>query len=1691
MGLQFIIGTQLEIKVLDRTQNVAYYKYVKDKNAYVYQCTFVIPAGKKKVTPPKITNVYSSGSVYVGNTTKIYFSNVGDLSVIPADRSKVVVVGGGTGYTMIKGLKVGKTYVTLQSRLNGKTVSKKVNITIYNVPGSTSKKSSTQSNTKQKTTKKPTSGSGGSTNSNKKTTTSKNATKVTTTKPKTTSSGTTKKVTKPKDTTPPTCTITPNISKATTNSNSITYTIKFSEPVKGFTKGDVTLSGGGSIKSFSGKDGDSVYKVVVNSTAKKVYTQKLSVAAGKCTDSAGNKNKASNAVSKNIDTIKPVIKNVKVTKSSKSDKITKSDKVYVEFEAYDTKYSKSNFNKDAITLKVGGKEYKTATKAVEQLSKTSTGAKYKVTLSNIQGSGALDVVLKSGQFEDTAGNKNDSYTYSKAVSTANQITVDNNKPTISSLTLLNSSGNKYDKTMYVKNGSTIQLDMKFSKALTTAPTIKIGDKAVTATKTNDTTYVAKYKIPSDEKTLKEGTITFSVSGYKSDNGLTGDTISKTTDSSTIIYDRTAPTIENINYNEEAGVAKNTEWRKSQDVTIRGKDNITTDADLEFKYAWIKEGQTSTNNVVTGTNGKTITKSDGTGKYTIYGTFTDKAGNTKMVITNPFYLDNSVTHPGTISAHKKSEDGKEYKFTKKEANTYEGAYCSDNVYIHKVDGTDEESGHKSTSYCVYKIVNGEEIAVGLNSLEDTIIENSGEYKVVVKSTDNLGNTGTTTYLIHKGTGNITFTPNGNAKLEGTGHTTIKLTDTTGKYQNIYYAWAEEGKEPEKYTKTISASNALKGADIDYPQENGKWNLYIKTIDSDGNENIVKSNAFNLAAKITNPGKLLFKFNNENGEEYKPQISGTSEATYSKENIYVKIADQGKDELLGNLRTTYQITNGNSTIIGAKTTESTILKDEGTYHVLATSTSDLGATKTIDYIVRIDKTSPNVIFSGTENYQTTGKIGVQINDEGKCSSELKEDTMKYYWTRNVKQPVKSDFEGDETEYRGTIKNTSTNISIPKNVSGMWYLWIYAEDNAGNIAIKSNIKIDDSGNISYVDNEAPIAGTLDLKINDKDGEEYITTEQEENNTKIINGEFTKENIFIKLLKGYDADSGVKTNTYSIKRLNDNKSFGNNITDDNTLTEHGKYEIVVTTIDNKNNSSTRKYIINIDKNGPQVSFEPNGDKEYSKKHTTKVSITETEIESGVDDSKTQAIWLGYNPSKIQFESKEEVINKIKELQEIYTDKDKLISELERLGIYYIETNYDNEGIQTPEGKTGIFYLYIKAQDKLENTTIKISDGFYIDNTNPTKPEITATKRQIIGTKEKDIEYLGEKTNKEITIKAQNSYSLSGVDKYEYSYTTDGGNVWTEWEDATTKENTDGQEITKGKATFNSYGVTIVKFRAIAKLKDGTLTSEESEEFVVNTDNKGPEVTFSNYENGENGSKENIKSIKVRATITDESGISEDKIKYAWVKFENIQEFDEFKKQENTLETLQNKMGEDTKVFSNGEEIPSPEDLNGIYSLFIYAEDKLGNKSVNYSEYYSFALDNKEEENKSPYELKGEYITKVLPNTEVEKFVENIKNLLIGTNYIVYDKDGNELKDTDIVTTASTLKVDDDTYTIIVLGDLNGDGKLSGIDIVRMRFSRVGKYQLIGAYEKAADVNNDENVNGVDLVRMRLINSELANFDE
>lgn len=60
------------------------------------------------------------------------------------------------------------------------------------------------------------------------------------------------------------------------------------------------------------------------------------------------------------------------------------------------------------------------------------------------------------------------------------------------------------------------------------------------------------------------------------------------------------------------------------------------------------------------------------------------------------------------------------------------------------------------------------------------------------------------------------------------------------------------------------------------------------------------------------------------------------------------------------------------------------------------------------------------------------------------------------------------------------------------------------------------------------------------------------------------------------------------------------------------------------------------------------------------------------------------------------------------------------------------------------------------------------------------------------------------------------------------------------------------------------------------------------------------------------------------------------------------------------------------------------------------------------------------------------------------------------------------------------DEMIIVVLGNVNGDGKINGTDYLRIRGAFLKTYSMSGEFLKAADVNGDGKINGTDYLRVR-----------
>ncbi len=80
------------------------------------------------------------------------------------------------------------------------------------------------------------------------------------------------------------------------------------------------------------------------------------------------------------------------------------------------------------------------------------------------------------------------------------------------------------------------------------------------------------------------------------------------------------------------------------------------------------------------------------------------------------------------------------------------------------------------------------------------------------------------------------------------------------------------------------------------------------------------------------------------------------------------------------------------------------------------------------------------------------------------------------------------------------------------------------------------------------------------------------------------------------------------------------------------------------------------------------------------------------------------------------------------------------------------------------------------------------------------------------------------------------------------------------------------------------------------------------------------------------------------------------------------------------------------------------------------------------------------------------------------------------------ETEDTQFVKTGQQVKIENDTYIIIVSGDANGDGTLDIIDLVRMKKQLVELEHYDEAFIKAMDINENGEFDIADIAKTKKI---------
>ena len=126
--------------------------------------------------------------------------------------------------------------------------------------------------------------------------------------------------------------------------------------------------------------------------------------------------------------------------------------------------------------------------------------------------------------------------------------------------------------------------------------------------------------------------------------------------------------------------------------------------------------------------------------------------------------------------------------------------------------------------------------------------------------------------------------------------------------------------------------------------------------------------------------------------------------------------------------------------------------------------------------------------------------------------------------------------------------------------------------------------------------------------------------------------------------------------------------------------------------------------------------------------------------------------------------------------------------------------------------------------------------------------------------------------------------------------------------------------------------------------------------------------------------------------------------------------------------------------------------------------------------------------EIKGEYnngtnITGVAVGTDVATFIQKLK---VQNGSVEVLNSAGKLKTTGTIATGDKIQIKDTsqkitmTKNIVIYGDVNGDGNITGVDLIRIQKELIKLIELNAASAAAADVNRDGKITGVDLIRVQ-----------
>ncbi len=122
-------------------------------------------------------------------------------------------------------------------------------------------------------------------------------------------------------------------------------------------------------------------------------------------------------------------------------------------------------------------------------------------------------------------------------------------------------------------------------------------------------------------------------------------------------------------------------------------------------------------------------------------------------------------------------------------------------------------------------------------------------------------------------------------------------------------------------------------------------------------------------------------------------------------------------------------------------------------------------------------------------------------------------------------------------------------------------------------------------------------------------------------------------------------------------------------------------------------------------------------------------------------------------------------------------------------------------------------------------------------------------------------------------------------------------------------------------------------------------------------------------------------------------------------------------------------------------------------------------------------------YRMADGRITGIAPGTQLASFVANLG--LQGGTAQIYNAAG-ALATYGTMATGDVLKIyksdgsEYASYTVVIWGDANGDGRITGTDLLKIQYHIIEKNSMSGWYLTAADASGDGRVTGTDLLKIQ-----------